>query len=208
MNNLLQSRNTSNASLAYGVVFSHDTSLKFFLVTQVVIANYECDTESNRPLAEKMEIGSFPTIKFYPKGQNKTAIVRTKTHSMRYLLNPIQVYDDGRTAEEFVAYLNAKCGTSRAVGGGLNDQVYFPVFTFLLGLLKIIQQAGRVPELDSLAQQFATAKGSTRKKVYDSAVGLAGSDSKHGSVYLRVMEKMLNGADEYLEKETKRCVWR
>jgi len=43
---------------------------------QVVIANYECDSEANRPLAEKMGIQSFPTIKFYPKGTDKTAIVR------------------------------------------------------------------------------------------------------------------------------------
>ena len=32
-------------------------------------------------------------------------------------------YEGGRSEEAFVAYLNEQCGTHRAVGGGLNDQV-------------------------------------------------------------------------------------
>ena len=60
--------------------------------------------------------------------------------------------------------------------------------------------------MDDLAHRFVTGKGSSRKEVYDTAVGLVDSAGEHGSSYLRVMEKVLNGTDEYLEKETKRCV--
>lgn len=32
-------------------------------------------------------------------------------------------YDGGRSEADFVSFLNDKCGTHRAVGGGLNDKV-------------------------------------------------------------------------------------
>lgn len=36
----------------------------------------------------------------------------------------MQPYEGGRTEKDFVDYLNEKCGTHRAVGGGLNDEVW------------------------------------------------------------------------------------
>ena len=60
--------------------------------------------------------------------------------------------------------------------------------------------------MDNLAERFANAKASSRKEVYDIAVGIANPYRKHDSVYLRVMEKVLNGTDEYFETEAKRCV--
>lgn len=56
----------------------------------------------------KYEISSFPTLKFFSK-DDKT---------------PVD-YDGERSEEAFVNFLNEKCGTSRAVGGGLNDEVGF-----------------------------------------------------------------------------------
>ena len=35
---------------------------------QCVVANVDADAQNNRPLATKYEIGSFPTIMFFPKG--------------------------------------------------------------------------------------------------------------------------------------------
>lgn len=95
---------------------------------QVIIANYECDSDKNRPLAEKIGIESFPTIKFYPKGSDKTPIVRTV---LQYIIatpsyhTVLQDYEEGRDEVDLVKFLNNKCGTHRAVGGGLNDEVYF-----------------------------------------------------------------------------------
>ncbi len=72
---------------------------------QCIVANVEGDAEANRPLAVKYEIQSFPTIKFFPKGGEPIA------------------YQGGREEADFVEFLNEKCGTHRAVGGGLNGQV-------------------------------------------------------------------------------------
>ncbi|GJJ08630.1 hypothetical protein Clacol_002849 [Clathrus columnatus] len=71
----------------------------------VIIANYECDAEPNKPLAEKMGIGSFPTLRFYPKGIDK---------------NPV-AYDKGRGEQDFIDFINKETGTFRTIGGGLND---------------------------------------------------------------------------------------
>jgi protein disulfide-isomerase A6 len=95
-------------------------------------------------------------------------------------------YTGGRDEQAFTTFLNEQCGTHRAVGGGLNDL------------------AGRLPELDALAQRFFSTSGDARGAVYAEAVALAetlGAGAKH---YLRVMEKVVNGSDSYLVKETKR----
>jgi protein disulfide-isomerase A6 len=55
-----------------------------------------------------------------------------------------------------------------------------------------------------LAHQFFVATGDARDALYKQATALgegAGAASKH---YLRVMEKLVNGAEGYVEKETKR----
>ncbi len=79
---------------------------------QCIVTNVDADAEANRPLALKYDIQSFPTIKFFPKGGE-----------------PID-YEGGRQEADFVQFLNEKCGTYRAVGGGLNDQVCFDGFFF------------------------------------------------------------------------------
>jgi thiol-disulfide isomerase/thioredoxin len=81
-------------------------------VFQCIVANVDADAESNRPLATKYNIQSFPTLKFFPKGGE-----------------PID-YEGGRQEADFVEFLNEKCGTYRAVGGGLNDQVCVNGFVF------------------------------------------------------------------------------
>lgn len=50
---------------------NHQATLHIFLFTlhfQCIVANVDADAANNRPLAEKYEVGSFPTIKFFPKG--------------------------------------------------------------------------------------------------------------------------------------------
>lgn len=71
-----------------------------------MLANVDADADQNAPLAQKYQIQSFPTLMWFPKG-NKFG----------------EDYDGGRTEADFVAFLNEKCGTNRAVGGGLNDEV-------------------------------------------------------------------------------------
>ncbi|OBZ67643.1 Protein disulfide-isomerase tigA [Grifola frondosa] len=95
-------------------------------------------------------------------------------------------YNGDRTEEAFVAYLNEKCGTHRSVGGLLNDL------------------AGRLPELDTLASQFFLTTGAARDTVYKDALAVAGTVGPAAKHYVRVMEKVVNGSEEYLDKESKR----
>jgi len=134
-----------------------------------VVANIDADAVPNKPLAEKYGVKSYPTIKFFSKDGKEP-----------------ESYEGGRTEEAFVSFLNEKCGTHRAVGGGLNDQ------------------AGRLGELDLLANKFFVASGKARDSIYKDALALAsktGAASKH---YIRVMEKVANGTEDYVEKESKR----
>ena len=70
------------------------------------MANVDGDDKKNGVLTEKYGVKGFPTIKFFAKN-DKTPIS----------------YEGGRSEADFVAFLNDKCGTQRAVGGGLTDQV-------------------------------------------------------------------------------------
>jgi protein disulfide-isomerase A6 len=95
-------------------------------------------------------------------------------------------YEGGRTEADFVAYLNEHCGTHRAVGGGLNEQ------------------AGRLAQLDTLASRFFSATADARSAVYEEALALAKTLGVGANPYIKVMEKVVNGSDGYLVKETKR----
>ena len=97
-------------------------------------------------------------------------------------------YDGPRTEEGFIEFLNEKCGTQRAPGGLLNEK------------------AGRLAELDALAEKFFESAADARQALLKEAKDLAatlGAGAKH---YLRVMEKVASGSEEYIEKESKRYV--
>ena len=67
----------------------------------------DADASHNKPIAMMYGVKSFPTIKFFGKGnENKE--------------NPV-AYTGPRTEQGFVDFLNQECGTQRAVGGGLHD---------------------------------------------------------------------------------------
>ena len=68
-------------------------------------------------------VSGFPTLKFFPK-ENKAG----------------EAYTGGRGEEDFIKYLNEKCGTSRVSGGGLSGD------------------AGRIESLDALAVKFMGAE--------------------------------------------------
>jgi len=134
-----------------------------------VIANIIANDKKNPDIKEKYGITNWPTIKFFSKDNKEP-----------------EDFLGEHTEEAIVAYLNEKCGTYRAVGGGVNDQ------------------AGRHAELDTLAQKFYTASASARESLYSEALEIAktaGSAAKH---YIRVMEKLTNGSTGYIEKEFKR----
>ena len=79
--------------------------MKHFFFWQGVIANINGD-HKNAHINIKYDVSGFPTLRFFSKSNKKP-----------------EDYNGERNEEEIVAYLNKKCGTSRAVGGSLNDQV-------------------------------------------------------------------------------------
>jgi len=135
-----------------------------------IIADFDADAAENKPIANQYGVSSYPTIKFFPKGDDKS---------------PID-YNQGRTEADFVAFLNEHCGTYRAPGGGLNDV------------------AGRVATLDTLASQFFAAAPTSRVSIYEKATTLGETLGDDASYYLRVMQKLVNGTDDYVEKEARR----
>lgn len=135
-----------------------------------VIANFDADAAQNKDIAGKFDVKSYPTIKFFSRGSDKEPVA----------------YEGGRSEEAFTEFLNERCGTNRAVGGGLNDK------------------AGREPMLDAFASKFVSSVGDARNDIYKEAVAFATQakiDAKH---YIKVMEKVANGTEDYIVKETKR----
>lgn len=124
--------------------------------------------------AKRFEIKGYPTIKFFAKGSTD---------------KKPEEYSGGRTEEDFVKFLNEKCGLSRAVGGLLTSA------------------AGRVAALDKLVTQFLEAAGDAKSKVIEQAEQLAlnveHKANKYASYYFKVMKKALK-EPEYAQKEQSR----
>ena len=67
-------------------------------------------------------------------------------------------------------------------------------------------EAGRLPEFGSLAEKFFDAVGHARQEIFQDASKLAESVGPAANHYIKVMEKIVNGSEEYLAKEVKRSV--
>lgn len=178
---------------------------------QCVVANLDADAAQNKPLAEKYGVQSYPTLKFFAKGKKGLFLcllhcVLPDAHVYDLRLDAPVDYDGPRSEEAFVEFLNEKCGTQRTVGGGLTDLVrtldFLPVLSPVL--ISVIVQAGRLPDLDKLASQFFAATGAARDEIYKDATALAEKVGPVAKQYVRVMEKVVNGSEEYVEKESKR----
>ena len=58
----------------------------FLPESNCVLAQMDADDAQNKPIAAKYDVRSFPTIKFFPRGSDKTPIM----------------YNQGRSEEQFV----------------------------------------------------------------------------------------------------------
>lgn len=137
----------------------------------VVIANLDAD--QYKDLAEKYGISGFPTLKFFPKG-NKEG----------------EDYEGGRDLEDFVSFINEKCGTSRDAKGQ-----YTP-------------EAGIVKHLDSLVKEFVSASDEEKKTIYgqiEQEVGkLTGSTARYGEIYVKAAKNCLGKGVDYAKNEIQR----
>ncbi|MCL7038766.1 hypothetical protein MKW94_025000, partial [Papaver nudicaule] len=137
----------------------------------VVIANLDAD--KHKDLAERYGISGFPTLKFFPKG-NKAG----------------EDYDGGRDVDDFVSFINEKCGTSRDGKGQLTSQ------------------AGIIASLDALVKEFVSAGNEEKKAVVsrleEEVEKLEDSSARYGKIYLKAAKSCLEKGSDYATKEMER----
>lgn len=141
------------------------------LEEDLVIANLDAD--KHKDLAEKYGISGFPTLKFFPKN-NKDG----------------EDYEGGRDLDDFVSFINEKCGTSRDSKGQLTSK------------------AGVVSSLESLVKEFVSATGDEKKAIFnrlEEEVGkLEGSAARYGKIYTKAAKSCLEKGADYANKEIQR----
>lgn len=137
----------------------------------VIIANLDAD--NHKDLAEKYGVSGYPTLKFFPKG-NKAG----------------EDYDGGRDADDFVNFINEKCGTSRDSKG------------------QFTSKAGIVESLDTLVKEFVGATNEEKKAVFskmeDEAGKLKGSAARYGKIYLKAAKSSMEKGADYANNEIQR----
>ncbi|KAG0377646.1 hypothetical protein BGX24_005715 [Mortierella sp. AD032] len=89
----------------------------------------------------------------------------------------VEDYNGGRSEQDFIDFINQKAGTQRVAGGSLSPE------------------AGRIAELDTLAEKFSkTSSKDEKKAISDEAIALAASLTNTNSsakYYSRFFEKAL-----------------
>lgn len=147
-----------------------------------VIAQMDADNVDNRPFAQRYDVQSFPTIKFFPKGSKDK--------------KPVD-YTGGRTETNFISWINQHCGVHRIPGGGLND---------LAGRLPSLDSlAGRFFSAASDVSERVNVLGEARAFVNSVKGGANATEEKNkvAQYYLRIMDKTMDDPN-YVERETER----
>ncbi|XP_057439045.1 probable protein disulfide-isomerase A6 [Lotus japonicus] len=143
----------------------------FKLEEDVVIANV--DTDTYKDLAEKYAVSGYPTLKFFPKS-NKAG----------------EDYGGGRELDDFVNFINEKCGTNRDGKGQLTAK------------------AGIIPSLDDLVKEFVSADDNEKKAVFsqleEEVKKLKGSAARYGNLYLKLAKNSMEKGADYAKNEIQR----
>lgn len=131
------------------------------------------DADSEKELGRRFGVSGFPTIKFYST-DNKEG----------------EEYSSGRSEQNFIDYLNEKCGTNRVSGGGVNDA------------------AGRIDAFDEAAKKFMNSPDERDAVVADVTNAISNeSDPDHkksGEYYIKAMKKIQAKGDSYITSEVSR----
>ncbi|KAJ8447790.1 hypothetical protein Cgig2_015153 [Carnegiea gigantea] len=143
----------------------------FKLEKDVVIANLDAD--KYKDLAEKYGVSGFPTLKFFPKN-NKDG----------------EDYEGGRDLDDFVSFINEKCGTHRDAKGQLTSK------------------AGIVESLETLVKEFVSATNDEKKAIFtrlEEEVGkLEGSSARYGKIYTKAAKSCMEKGADYAKNEIQR----
>ena len=103
-----------------------------------------------------------------------------------------ETYEGGRELPDFVKFLNEKSGAERTEDGGL------------------LPTAGRLPEFDKLAKEFAAASGAARDAVAKKALSASeaffeeAADRAKAKAYVALMDKIAKKPAGWVETESKR----
>ncbi|KAJ3116521.1 hypothetical protein HDU96_009507 [Phlyctochytrium bullatum] len=145
----------------------HLVARAFATEKNCVVANL--DATEARAIGDKYGVSGYPTIKFFPADGGE----------------PIS-YEEGRSENDFVTFLNKHCGTDRLPGGGLGPK------------------AGRLGPLDEIAAKFfaSSEKSGLVENAKSAADGFKGN--KYATYYVKVMEKIVKDGNEYVKKELAR----
>lgn len=137
-----------------------------------IVAKLDADSETD--IAHKYGVSGYPTIKFFPKG-NKDG----------------EEYSSGRSEQDFIDFLNLKCGTNRVSGGALDDE------------------AGRIDAFDVFAKDFVLGTSETRASTLSTAESSASGEKdamrkKSSDYYVKVMKKILEKGESWPSTEMAR----
>lgn len=143
-----------------------------------LVAQVNADDMSNKEIAQRYEIRSFPTIKFFPKGAD------TK--------EPI-AYTSGRSEQQFVDFLNEHCGTHRTTSGLLDN---------LAGKIQELDVLASQywSELPSREEIYNNAKAYITQQSTDTDVRIRSA----ADYYVKAMERIKAKGDSWLAKEQAR----
>lgn len=144
-----------------------------------IVANMNADEADNKDIAHRYGVRSFPTIKFFPKGEDEW-------------LN----YDLPRTEAAFTDFLNEHCGTQRAPGGILND---------IAGRIASLDALASefIADIPSRDDVLANAKDLVSGLKADGQAAGAKAAAT-ADYYLKAMERIKTKGDAWLAKETGR----
>jgi len=100
-------------------------------------------------------------------------------------------YTGGREGEDFVKFMNDKTGSQRTLGGGFTEA------------------AGRIPELDDIAEQFTDANDAAAKtqlitKAQGVIASLSADQKSLGGVYELTMKRIMEKGAEFAATEAAR----
>jgi len=129
--------------------------------SSVVVA--KIDADKYKANSGKYGVTGFPTIMWFPKDKKEGV-----------------KYSGGRSAKDFVEYINTNAGTQRTLGGGFAEG------------------AGRIASLDALAKKFLAASSDERKAIIAEAeqIAIDALSKTYVNTMRKIQEKATYVADE------------
>ncbi|GAC76767.1 thioredoxin/protein disulfide isomerase [Moesziomyces antarcticus T-34] len=144
-----------------------------------VVAQMDADEESNKAIAQRYGVSSYPTLMFFPKGDKS---------------NPVP-YNGGRGEDDFLKFLNEKCQTWRTKGGLLSELAgRMPTLDGFAARWYTSPADKKSTIYSEFIDYVNTMKASSK---------VDKKKSEAADYYLRVLDKA-NQSAGYIEKETKR----